>query len=135
MYETVSFSQGDFHAVIFLSELPGAPLKNVRKIFSIILLDSWENEQAVKDMESYLENIVPDSKKAWDDASTRFQHEWRLIEKPTQRRTRAEISETAAIRAHNNELTRAVKKAKAQHEHWIKILTLWNDTKRQMNIK
>ena len=66
----------------------------------------------------------------------KYQQEWRLIEKPTTvRRTKAQIQKTAAIRAHNNELTRTVKKAKSQYERWVKIQALWNDTKHKMNIK
>ena len=135
MRDVVSFSQDTFHATIALSALLDLPVKNVRKIFSIMLWDDRVNEQAIQDTELYLENIVPDSKKAWDDASIRFQREWRQIEKPTRRRTKAEISKAAAIRAHNGELTRAVKKAKAQYEHWVKIQALWNDTKHKMNVK
>ena len=66
----------------------------------------------------------------------KYQQEWRLVEKPTTvRRTKAQIQKTAAIRAHNDELTRAVKKAKRQYERWVKIQALWNDTKHKMNIK
>lgn len=135
MRDVVSFSQDTFHATIALSALLDLPVKNVRYIFSLMLWDDRVNEQAIQDTELYLENIVPDSKKAWDDASIRFQREWRLIEKPTRRRTKAEISKAAAIRARNDELTRAVKKAKAQYERWVKIQALWNDTKHKMNVK
>lgn len=136
MCDTVSFSQDTFHATIALSALLDLPVKNIRKIFSIMLWDDRVNEQAIQDTGLYLENIVPDSKKAWDDASIRFQREWRQIEKPTTvRRTKAQIQKTAAIRAHNNELTRTVKKAKSQYERWVKIQALWNDTKHKMNIK
>ena len=135
MRDVVSFSQDTFHATIALSALLDLPVKNIRKIFSIMLWDDRVNEQAIQDTGLYLENIVPDSKKAWDDASIRFQREWRQIEKLTRRRTKAEISKAAAIRARNDELTRAVKKAKAQYEHWVKIQALWNDTKHKMNVK
>lgn len=100
-----------------------------------MLWDKWANEQAIQDTELYLESIVPDSKKAWDDASIRFQREWQPIKKPTRKRTKAEISKTAAIRAHNDELTRAVKKSKAQYERWVRIQALWEDTKHRLNYK
>lgn len=135
MRDTVSFSQDTFHATISLPCLPDLPVKNIRKIFSIMLLDKWANEQAIQDTELYLESIVPDSKKAWDDASIRFQREWQPIKKPTRKRTKAEISKTAAIRAHNDELTRAVKKSKAQYERWVRIQALWEDTKHRLNYK
>lgn len=135
MRDTVSFSQDTFHASIRLPGLLDLPIKNVRKIFSIMLWDDRGNQQAIQDTELYLESIVPESKQAWDAASVKYQREWRLIEKPTRRRNRKEIERDAAIRAHNDELTKAVKRAKSQYEHWVKIQALWNDTKHKMNIK
>lgn len=135
MRDTVSFSQDSFHATIYLPSLLDLPVKNARKIFTIMLLDDRGNEQAIQDTELFLEDTVPESKRAWHDASVRYQREWRLIEKPTTvRRTKAQIQKTAAIRAHNDELTRAVKKAKRQYERWVKIQALWNDTKHKMKI-
>lgn len=135
MRDTVSFSQDTFHAAIYLPRLPDLPIKNIRKIFSIMLWDDRENWQAIQDTGLYLEGIVPECKQAWDAASVKYQREWRLIEKPTRRRNRKEIEWDAAIRAHNDELTKAVKRAKSQYEHWVKIQALWNDTKHKMNIK
>ena len=136
MLDTVSFSQDTFHATIRLPALIDFPMKNLRKIFSIMLWDERENERAIQDTELFLESIVPGSKAAWHAASVKYQQEWRLVEKPTTvRRTKAQIQKTAAIRAHNNELTRTVKKAKSQYERWVKIQALWNDTKHKMNIK
>lgn len=144
MRDTVSFSQDSFHATIYLPRLLDLPVKNIRKIFilmlsdvvsSILLSDELRNAQAVQDTELFLENIVPESKQAWTAASVRYQQEWRLIEKRTTvRRTRKDIERDAAIRAHNDELTRAVKKAKSQYERWVKIQALWNDTKLKMKI-
>lgn len=136
MRDCVSFSQDAFHATIRLSYLSDLPIKNVCMIFSLMLRDERENEQAIRDTELYLENIVPENRAAWDKASVQYQREWRLIEKPTTvRQTKAQIAKTAAIRAHNDALIRAVKKAKRQYERWAKIQALWNDTKRKMNIK
>lgn len=136
MRDTVSFSQDTFHATVLLPGLLELPIKNIRKIFSIMLSEPWQNEEAIRNTELYLEDIVPDSKQAWGDASVRFQREWRMIEKPaTVRRTKVEISKTAAIQRHNDELTRAVKKAKRQYERWVKIQALWNDTKYKMNFQ
>lgn len=121
MRDTVSFSQDTFHATLLLSGLLELPVKNIRKIFSIMLSEPWQNEQAIHDMELYLEDIVPDSKWAWDDASVRFQREWWKIEKPTGRRTKAQIHAAAELKAHNDELTRTVKTCKAKYERWVKI--------------
>ncbi len=135
MRDTVSFSQDTFHATLLLSGLLELPVKNVRKIFSTMLSEPWQNEQAIHDTELYLEDIVPDSKRAWDDASVRFQREWRKIEKPTGRRTKAQIHAAAELKAHNDELIRTVKTCKAKYEHWVKIQALWNDTKHKMNFQ
>lgn len=135
MRDTVSFSQDTFHATIYLPSLLSLPIKNIRKIFSIMLWDDRGNWQAIQDTGLYLEDIVPECKQAWDAASVKYQREWRLVEKPTRRRNRKEIERDAAIRAHNDELTKAVKRAKSQYEHWVKIQALWNDTKHKMNIK
>lgn len=131
----MNFSQDTFHATIYLPGLLDLPLKNVCKIFTTMLWDDRENEQAIQNTELFLEDIVPKSKQTWDAASVRYQQEWRLIKKPTTvRRTRKDIERDAAIRAHNDELTRAVKKAKRQYERWVKIQALWNDTKHKMKI-
>lgn len=81
MRDTVSFSQDSFHATIYLPSLLDLPVKNVHKIFTIMLWDDRENEQAIRDTELFLEDIVPESKQAWIAASVRYQQEWRLIEK------------------------------------------------------
>ena len=131
----MNFSQDPFHPTIYLPGLLDLPLKNVCKIFTTMLWDDRENEQAIQNTELFLEDIVPKSKQTWDAASVRYQQEWRLIKKPTTvRRTRKDIERDAAIRAHNDELTRAVKKAKRQYERWVKIQALWNDTKHKMKI-
>ena len=92
MRDTVNFSQDTFHATIYLLALIDFPMKNLRKIFSIMLWDERENEQAIGDTELFLESIAPGSKAAWHTASVRYQQEWRLIEKPTTvRRTKAQI--------------------------------------------
>lgn len=54
MRDTVSFSQDTFHATISLPCLPDLPVKNVRKIFSIMLWDNRVNVQAIQDTELYI---------------------------------------------------------------------------------
>ena len=105
MRDTVNFSQDTFHATIYLPSLLDLPLKNVCKIFTTMLWDDRENEQAIQNTELFLEDIVPESKQTWDAASVCYQKEWRLI-----------------------------KKAKRQYERWVKIQALWNDTKLKMKI-
>lgn len=133
MTDTVSFQQDTRRITLYLSKLSGLPFKNIRKLFSMMLSEPWNNEAAISTTDQFLKDIVVDSKAEWADASRRYQNEWRLIEKPARRRTRAEISATAAIKSHNDELSRALKKAKTQHERWVNIQAIWNDTKHKMN--
>lgn len=135
MTETVYFRADTFRATIYLPRLHELTITNIRKLLRLVFCYDWENEEAIRDTALFLEDIVPESKQAWTAASVRYQQEWRLIEKRTTvRRTRKDIERDAAIRAHNDELTRAVKKAKRQYERWVKIQALWNDTKHKMKI-
>lgn len=124
MTSTVSFQQDTCHITLYLPKLPNLPAKNIRKLFSMMLSEPWNNKQAIADASAYFSTAVDDSKKAWAKASKEYQDGWR--------RTRKEIKAAAAIRANNEALIRAVKKSKAQHERWVKIQTLWNDTKHKM---
>lgn len=136
MGEIVFFSQGRCQVTLLLPKIHELPVQNLRKLFAMMLSEPRNNQEAIQDTELFLENIVPDSKRAWHDASVRFQQEWRLIEKPvTARRTKKDIERDSAIRAHNDVLTRAVKKAKRQYERWVKIQALWHGTKHKMNSK
>lgn len=132
MTDTVSFQQDTCHITLYLPKLPDLPIKNIRKLFSMMLSEPWNNEQAIADADAYFSTAVDDSKEAWAKASKEYQDGWRLVEKPIRRRTRKEIKAAATIRADNEALVRAVKQSKAQHERWVKIQTLWNDTKHQM---
>lgn len=132
MIDTVSFQQDTYHITLYLPKLPNLPAKNIRKLFSMMLSEPWNNKQAIADADAYFSAAVDDSKEAWAKASKEYQNGWRLIETPTRRRTRQEIKAAAAIRANNEALVRTVKKSKAQHESWVKIQTLWNDTKHKM---
>lgn len=135
MCDVVRFSRDTFHATIYLPSLLELPIKNVRKIFTLMLWDDRENGPAIQDTELFLKNAVLDSEQVWAAASVRERQDWRLIEKcTTVRRTRKDIARDAAIRAHNDELTRGVKKDKSQYERWVKIQALWNDTKHKMKI-
>lgn len=62
MCDTVSFSRDTFHATIRLSALIDFPMKNLRKIFKLMLWDDRVNERAIQDTTLFLESIVPGSK-------------------------------------------------------------------------
>lgn len=127
MTETLTIRQDTCTIMLYLSKLTELPIKNIRKIFAMILSDPQTNEDAIHTLEHYLERAVTTSKASWDAASSAYQKEWRLVEKPLLRRTRKEIKTAATIRANNAALIRAVKQSKAQHERWVKIQSLWRD--------
>lgn len=120
MTDTVSFQQDACRITLYLSKLSDLPFKNIRKLLAIMLSEPWHNDAAISTTDQFLKDIVADSKAEWVDASRRYQNEWRLIEKPTRRRTKAEIAAAAKVKAHNEELSRVLKKAKAQYERWGK---------------
>lgn len=125
--ETVTIRQDTCTLMLYLPELTGLPIKNIRKIFAMILSDPQTNEEAIHTLGQYLDGAVAVSKASWDVASSTCQKEWRLVEKPLGRRTRKEIKTAAAIKANNTALIRAVKQSKAQHERWVKVQSLWRD--------
>lgn len=127
------FQQDTCQITLYLPKIHELPLSNIRKLFSMMLSEPWNNEQAITDTGPYLEAAVEDSKAAWGEASKSYQHGWRHIEKPIRRQTKQEIHAAAEIRANNEALIRAVKRTKAQYERWVKVLALWNDTKHKLN--
>lgn len=119
-----------FRADIFLDRLADLPVQNIRKLFTLMLLAAWENEAAITALDDYLEDAIPDSKKAWDEASAAYQHGWHKVSNPKKRdRITLEVIQT------NNRLTAALKWAKSQYERWVKIQALWKDIKHKMNVK
>lgn len=128
MTETAYFRADTFRVTLYLPRLNELPVSNIRKLFRLVFLYDWENDEAIQTLGLYIQNAIEDSRQAWDAASVRYQQERRLIEKPTTvRRTRKDIEKAAAIRAHNDALTRAVKKAKGTHEQWVKINTIFHE--------
>ncbi len=129
MTDTLTIRQDTCTITLYLPKLTDLPLKNIRKLFAMVLSEPLTNENAIQTLGPCLEEMVATSKADRNEASRIYQREWRLIEKPTRRRTRKEIQETAKIKAHNAELTKQLKHTKAQHERWVKLQALWNDTK------
>ena len=117
----------DFHADIYLNKLLDLPITNIRKLTKLILSDARTNEEAIDPLASYLEQAVQESKDAWELASKDYVDGWCTVNNPKSRR-RA-VVETLK---NNNRLTRKVKAAKAVHKHWLKIQTIWNETKQKM---
>ena len=68
----------------------------------------------------YLAGAVQESKNAWKQASADYVDGWRKVDNPKSRHPAV-----VEILKNNNRLTRKVKAAKAQHERWAKIRSIW----------
>lgn len=135
MNDAISFRQDTCRITLSLPRLCEMPAKNLRKAFSMLLSEPWNNQEAIDGLQRFLPDMVVQAKADWEQASRNYQNGWRLIEPPTRRRTRKEVQADAAIRANNEALIRAVKKSKAHYERWVKIQQLWEDTKHRMNYR
>ena len=135
MTDTVYFQQDTCHITLFLSKLHELPTSNLRKLFTMMLYEPWNNQDAINSTELFLSDAVAKAKEDWERAAKDRQTGWKTIEKPTRRRTRLEVQADAAVRANNEALVRAEKRAKALYGRWVRIQTFWNDTKHRMNYK
>jgi predicted nucleic acid-binding Zn ribbon protein len=93
----------------------------------MMLMDPYTNRDAIDKLTRYLEIALKDSKEEWHQASIQYQREWRIIDKPARRRTKVEIQATAKVKQHNEELTKACKRTKAQYERWVKYKSIWEE--------
>ena len=117
---TVTFRQDTCTVALYLEKLCELPVANVRKLFAMMLSEPWNNEDAIQQTGAFLNEIVPESKELWHLASIEFQNGWRLV-----RNKRSLAPDVVEKLNRNKQLTRAVKRAKAQYERWEKIRSLW----------
>ena len=116
----VTFRQDTCTVALHLEKLCELPVANVRKLFAMMLSEPWNNEDAIQQTGAFLNEIVPESKELWHLASIEFQNGWRLV-----RNKRSHAPDVVEKLNRNKQLTRAVKRAKAQYERWEKIRSLW----------
>lgn len=116
----ISFKQDTCTVNLFLDKLCDLPLANVRKLYAMMLSEPDRNAAAIIALGEYFETAIADSKAAWALASKEYQNSWRLV--PDKRSRTPAAVETLT---RNKQLTRAVRRAKAQHERWVKLKTLW----------
>lgn len=117
---TVTFRQDSCTVALHLEKLCELPVANVRKLFAMMLSEPWNNEDTIQRTGAFLNEIVPESKALWHLASIEFQNGWRLV-----RNKRSRAPDVVEKLNRNKQLTRAVKRAKAQYERWEKIRSLW----------
>lgn len=126
----ITVRSGNFRADIYLDRLLDLPVTNIRKLIKLILSDTWANAEAVERLTAYLENIVEESKQAWKLASQEYVDNYRST---TYLKSYLPKKEVAEITKNNKRLAARVKSSKALHGRWLKIQTIWNDTKHPMN--
>lgn len=116
----ISMQADTFHADIYMDRLIDLPVTNIRKLFKMLYLYRWENERAIDSLVPYLAGAVQESKDAWKQASADYVDGWHKVDNPKSRHPAV-----VEILKNNNRLTRKVKAAKAQHERWAKIQSIW----------
>lgn len=116
----ISMQADTFHADIYMDRLIDLPVTNIRKLFKLLHLYRWENERAIDSLVPYLAQAVQESKDAWKQASADCVHGWRKVDTPKSRHPA--VVETLK---NNGRLTRQLKAAKARHERWAKIQSIW----------
>lgn len=116
----ITFRQDTCTVNLFLEKLCDLPLANVRKLYAMMLSDPDRNAAAIAALGEHLETAIADSKAAWAQASREYQDGWRLV--PNKRSRTPAAVETLT---RNKQLTRAVRRTKAQHERWVKLKALW----------
>lgn len=116
----ITFRQDTCTVNLLLEKLCELPLANVRKLYAMMLSEPDRNAEAAATLGEYLETAIADSKAAWEQASKDYQNGWRLV--PNKRSRTPAAVETLT---RNKQLTRAVRRTKAQYERWVKLKTLW----------
>ena len=102
----ISMQADTFHADIYMDRLIDLPVTNIRKLFKLLHLYRWE--------------AVQESKDAWKQASADYVHGWRKVDNPKSR-----YPAVVKTLKNNGRLTRQLKAAKARHERWAKIQSIW----------
>lgn len=126
----ITVRSGDFRADIYLDRLLDLPVTNLRKLIKLILSDTWTNEAAIERLTAHLESAVEESKQAWKLASKDYVDGYKATDYLKSYCSKKQLAE---ITKNNKRLAARVKSAKALHGRWLKIQTIWNDTKHQMN--
>ena len=126
----ITVRSGDFRADIYLDRLLDLPVTNLRKLIKLILSDTWTNEAAIERLTAHLESAVEESKQAWKLDSKDYVDGYEATDYLKSYCSKKQLAE---ITKNNKRLAARVKSAKALHGRWLKIQTIWNDTKHPMN--
>jgi hypothetical protein len=107
MPNTFHIVNGSYEALIYLDHIHTMPLKNWRKLVKLAAGDD-RNAAAMEDVGAWFTAAIADAKEAWKAASQEYVDGWK---DPKQRGQKTK----------NKELSRAVKSAKARHDHLLKM--------------
>lgn len=100
-------------------------LANIRKLFRYVFQEPDRNTETIAALGGYLPAKVAETKAAWGDASVAYTNGY----VDTQYRYGLKCREKQAIERANKKLLAAVKRAKAKHEKYQKILTAFEAVK------
>ena len=125
---TVHIRYDTCHITLLLDKLPELPVSNIRKLFKMVFLERWRNEEAIQIIENHITYTVPEAKAAWHTAAVEYSNGWRFVKNKKSR-----CPEVVEVLKENGRLTRELKHAKSIYERWVKIQALWNDTKLKLN--
>ena len=106
MAGTFRIVNGSFRALVFLDHVHTMPLKNWRKLVALAAGDD-RNEASLEDVSAWFTAAVADAKEAWGAASREYVNGY-IDPKKRGQKTK------------NEKLIRAVKSAKARHDHLLK---------------
>lgn len=100
-------------------------LANIRKLFRYVFQEPDRNTETIAALGGYLPAKVAETKAAWGDASVAYTNGY----VDTQYRYELKCREKQAFERANKKLLAAVKRAKAKHEKYQKILTAFEAVK------
>lgn len=97
-----------------------------KKLIGYAFEDPWRNEEAIRVLGAYLHQKRAEAVDEWAATSRRFQNEY------TSTKFRCDITEKdkSTIDAANRKLLNAVKRHKANHDRWDKLITHYETLKK-----
>ena len=121
----ISMQADTFHADIYMDRLIDLPVTNIRKLFKLLHRYRWENERAIDSLVPYLAQAVQESKDAWKQASADYVHGWRKVDTPKEPPPGGGGNPQKQWPPDPPAQSRQLKAAKARHERWAKIQSIW----------
>lgn len=102
-----------------------ASLARQKKLLGYVFQEPWRNEKTIDTLSTYLPQKQAEAKEAWAEASVDYTNGY----VDTSFRWGLRTKEKQAIERENKRLLAAVKRAKAKHEKYQKILTAFEAVK------